>query len=207
MSVIQSYEHVEKFFRGKALLVDGESHGNIVKDVSPHDHLYQVGGPVKDTDRTLQVYYSTVILFLHPLHIRKRIIDTNYARPKWNGHVARMIYFQGNCARHRQDAAKELASAIGIDFPLGKCSVNHKRAASILTDKSFPAISLNGHNDNWKLFENNKYCLVMENAKIEGYITEKIINAFLGGCLPIYWGTEEIFQVFNRKSFLFFKRE
>jgi hypothetical protein len=30
--------------------------------------------------------------------------------------------------------------------------------------------------------------------------------AFLGGCLPIYYGTEEVFDVFNRDAFLFYQR-
>jgi hypothetical protein len=44
----------------------------------------------------------------------------------------------------------------------------------------------------------------MENTKIYGYITEKIIFAFWAGCLPIYYGTEEIFSIFNRKAFIYY---
>ena len=29
-----------------------------------------------------------------------------------------------------------------------------------------------------------RFCFVLENRRHEGYITEKIINAFLGGCIP-----------------------
>jgi hypothetical protein len=49
-----------------------------------------------------------------------------------------------------------------------------------------------------------KYCVAMENTKLDGYITEKIILAFRAGCLPIYYGTEEIFLIFNRKAFIYF---
>lgn len=45
----------------------------------------------------------------------------------------------------------------------------------------------------------------MENKKFPGYISEKIILAFLGGCIPIYYGdAERTFDIFNNKSFLFY---
>ena len=44
----------------------------------------------------------------------------------------------------------------------------------------------------------------MENTQAKGYITEKLIFGYLGGCLPIYYGTEEVFEIFNPKSFIFF---
>lgn len=48
-------------------------------------------------------------------------------------------------------------------------------------------------------FHKYRFALVMENAKTKGYLTEKIANAFLAGSIPIYYGTEEVFDVFNRK--------
>jgi hypothetical protein len=39
---------------------------------------------------------------------------------------------------------------------------------------------------------------------IRRYITEKILNAFLAGCLPIYFGTDEVFNVFNENAFVFY---
>lgn len=39
---------------------------------------------------------------------------------------------------------------------------------------------------------------------MDGYITEKIINAFLSGCIPIYYGTAEIFDIFNEKAFIYY---
>jgi hypothetical protein len=43
----------------------------------------------------------------------------------------------------------------------------------------------------------------MENADINGYITEKIMNAFLAGAIPIYWGTKYIKEIFNEKAFIY----
>ena len=44
----------------------------------------------------------------------------------------------------------------------------------------------------------------MENTNHEGYITEKILNAYLGGCLPIYYGTKEVFELFHPESFVYY---
>lgn len=47
-----------------------------------------------------------------------------------------------------------------------------------------------------------KFCLVGENASHFGYTTEKIIEAYASGCVPIYWGDPNITSVFNSKSFI-----
>ena len=39
-------------------------------------------------------------------------------------------------------------------------------------------------NNNWKLYNKFRFCFVMENKYLEGYITEKIMMAFAGGCIP-----------------------
>ena len=45
---------------------------------------------------------------------------------------------------------------------------------------------------------------MLENRRRDGYVTEKILNAFLAGCIPIYYGTTEIFDIFNEKAFIYY---
>jgi hypothetical protein len=40
---------------------------------------------------------------------------------------------------------------------------------------------------NFRPFQKYKYCLVMENSAVSGYIIEVLVDAFIGGCLPIYY--------------------
>lgn len=47
-----------------------------------------------------------------------------------------------------------------------------------------------------------KFVIAVENAKVEGYITEKIINAFYSGAIPIYWGCDTITNYFNKNAFI-----
>jgi hypothetical protein len=43
----------------------------------------------------------------------------------------------------------------------------------------------------------------MENKIVKGYITEKIVNAFRSGSIPIYWGDPQIAKdIFNEKAFI-----
>jgi hypothetical protein len=47
-----------------------------------------------------------------------------------------------------------------------------------------------------------KFCIAFENSQYPGYCTEKILHAFLAGCIPIYWGDPKVGNDFNDKSFL-----
>ena len=47
-----------------------------------------------------------------------------------------------------------------------------------------------------------KFIITMENTKQETYITEKIVNGFLANVIPIYWGSNNIYDYFNENSFI-----
>ena len=51
-------------------------------------------------------------------------------------------------------------------------------------------------------YKNTKFVITMENTKIEHYITEKLINGFRAGIVPIYWGSPHISKHFNTKRFI-----
>jgi len=47
-----------------------------------------------------------------------------------------------------------------------------------------------------------KFVICLENTKQETYITEKIINGFLSKSIPIYWGSNVIYEYFNPERFI-----
>ena len=52
-------------------------------------------------------------------------------------------------------------------------------------------------------FETNyKFTMCFENTSAPGYTTEKLIEAFAGRTVPIYWGNLDIASEFNPKSFI-----
>ena len=58
------------------------------------------------------------------------------------------------------------------------------------------------------LYHNNyKFSLAMENTKADGYITEKVIDAFVAGNIPIYYGNYMIEEYINPKAFILIKGE
>lgn len=56
--------------------------------------------------------------------------------------------------------------------------------------------------DKLKFQQNFKFCIACENTNYAGYTTEKILQAFSAGCIPIYWGDPKVKEVFNEKSFI-----
>lgn len=47
-----------------------------------------------------------------------------------------------------------------------------------------------------------KFVIAYENSSYPGYTTEKLTDAFIAGCLPIYWGNPLVHKEFNPKSFI-----
>lgn len=48
-----------------------------------------------------------------------------------------------------------------------------------------------------------KYSVVMENEKDEWYFTEKVLNAFANKCIPIYYGSPKILDIFNKDGIIY----
>lgn len=53
-----------------------------------------------------------------------------------------------------------------------------------------------------KLLKPYQFCICFENTHSKYYVTEKIWEAILGGCLPIYMGSSWIYEVFPENSFI-----
>ncbi len=52
-----------------------------------------------------------------------------------------------------------------------------------------------------------KFAIFFENSADEGYITEKLMKCFVAGVVGLYWGHKSIFQLVNKKSFIFVDME
>ena len=130
---------------------------------------------------------------------------------------------------HDKDLLKQIPN--GRWVPLGTCwidpndwSINHKKPRLISTVISWKKY-MTGHRLRHQVFNNinqidfygnhvkpikdkiealrdYKYHLCIENSKIPGYFTEKLIDCFATGCVPIYWGDPLIHEVFDTSGMI-----
>ena len=56
--------------------------------------------------------------------------------------------------------------------------------------------------DKFEWQTNYKFTIAFENSSTNGYVTEKIFQAFSAGTIPIYWGNPRIAEDFNEKAFI-----
>ena len=52
-----------------------------------------------------------------------------------------------------------------------------------------------------------KFSIAMENSEGDGYISEKIIQSFLSGTIPIYYGSYMIDEIINPNSYILIRNE
>ena len=114
-----------------------------------------------------------------------------------------LIYAHSNCIGVRQQAFRQIASS---NLPTvhygGKCDggVKYNTTKAV----KYPnKVKLSNWEDNVQIYQKFRFCLTMEHNNNRGYITEKILVAFWAGCIPIYWGSTEIFDIFNKNAFIF----
>lgn len=56
--------------------------------------------------------------------------------------------------------------------------------------------------DKLKFDSGHKFSISFENVSHPGYMTEKIMQSFGAGCVPIYWGDPLVGDTFNEKAFV-----
>ena len=100
-----------------------------------------------------------------------------------------MKYVYTNCVKHRETVYDMISSQIQPVDALGACKTTHGKRQGRWWDKNN---------------KDYKFIIAMENKNSPHYVTEKILMAFLDGAIPIYWGTENVFKMFNKNSFVYF---
>jgi len=95
-----------------------------------------------------------------------------------------------NCsALFRLNFIKKLNKYKKVDIE-GKCRYNYNKI--IIKNKI-------------EFLKNYKFSIAMENSKGDGYISEKIVDSFLAGTIPIYYGDYLIDEFINPKTYILIK--
>lgn len=61
--------------------------------------------------------------------------------------------------------------------------------------------------DKIEFLSSYKFSIAMENSQGDGYISEKLVDSFLAGNIPIYYGDYMFDEYINPKSFILIKGE
>ncbi|CAE7615288.1 fucT [Symbiodinium natans] len=117
-----------------------------------------------------------------------------------------LAYMAYACVDHRErmfDLLVQAAARRGLPAPaaLSRCTgytSAHRRARNDSRDLAASFLD-----EAVELLRPYTFALVFENKLVPGYVTEKIVNAFLAGCIPIYWGSRAVLDVFNPSSFIY----
>ena len=59
--------------------------------------------------------------------------------------------------------------------------------------------------DKMEFFKDYKFSIAMENTEGDGYVTEKIIDSFISGTIPIYYGSYLVEEYINPKTYIYVK--
>ncbi len=101
--------------------------------------------------------------------------------------------------QHRVDIFNKFNNRIQVDS-LGKSCKNTsiQDTRSIYNDKeTYNDIAV-------EIYSKYKFVLAIENTIKSSYFTEKIINPILANSIPIYYGTEDAFQIINKERVIYF---
>ena len=143
-----------------------------------------------------QVPYDAVISHCDKLNMKNNLIQIHPCVPAWIEDSDQAIYEKTKnvsmiasskvmCPGHqfRQDIANQLSSSVDL--------YGHGRQNS-----------LNEKKDGLKDY---RFSVAMENSCVDTYFTEKILDCFLTGTIPIYWGTKKVYNIFEPAGIIFLK--
>jgi Glycosyltransferase family 10 (fucosyltransferase) C-term len=202
-------------FPGPILTVNGESSpdkcdlGPSRDNVYPLDRIgtgtgdpFVVDSSAQQRTRRVATYFAALDVASMPRELRQIVFDPIQRAQHANTGERFLIYAASNCRSYREQAFRAL-SAIGDVYYGGLCSgwIVPPYQTVGLPDRDAVRSSWQ---DNVRHFHRYRFALVMENDDADGYVTEKIINAFLAGTIPVYYGTRDIFELFNPRAFVFY---
>lgn len=200
---IDVFRWLWQWFQGKSIFVYPESprpprpipRSNFI-ELGPHEAVSE------DHNHVLLTFLQAT--FWEGYNSTERLLITNHSHKQRNTGEHFLIYANSNCVKYREEAYR-VFSRLGREvFHAGKCWGDHWTKQKPNSTYLESDIFLDSHQENRHLFRTFRFCLVLEHDKTTGYMTEKILNAFTAGCIPIYYGTEEIYDIFNRNAFVFY---
>mmetsp|Transcript_69689 Transcript_69689/g.167279 ORF Transcript_69689/g.167279 Transcript_69689/m.167279 type:complete len:834 (-) Transcript_69689:53-2554(-) len=207
-------------FGGVLVYVDGETRPG--ESLASHDRLLSeyplslVVGPVSAGNATsasshIMVPYASTSFASRSRHTPLDLLLTSRSPPDLSGKPHLAAYMAYNCVQHREqfftllrDAADK--RAMGEVHALSTCGrPNTTEEEANITREAIKKerYSTSYFDDAVEKYLAYKFAIVFENRMSENYVTEKIVNAFLAGAIPIYWGSPLVLEIFNPAAFVY----
>ncbi|KAL3672729.1 hypothetical protein V7S43_002022 [Phytophthora oleae] len=109
-------------------------------------------------------------------------------------------YLYARCDRPQREYMFDVLNAMEPVDALGICA-----GSSRLPDLSYAAsrFAMSYNDDAVNTFRSYNFVIAFENSGVPGYVTEKLVNPFLAGSIPIYLGNSTtVSELFNPESFI-----
>lgn len=201
-------------FPGQIITVNGESTKEKCRIGPPSDRLHPLdffgisSGDSEFDSRINSIANDTTKTFVPGLDVgvrpkrwRQIIYDPAQRAKHVNTGERFLIYAASNCVSYRDEAFVKL-SGLGTVYYGGGCSGGSGGGGpNIQRDDE---AQQGGWTTNPTHFHMYRFTLAMENDVVENYVTEKIVNAFTAGSIPIYYGPSSVWDIFNPKAFVFY---
>jgi hypothetical protein len=91
---------------------------------------------------------------------------------------------------------------LGWDQPIAGFGPDYRRAVR----KAYAGVIPPDVRSKRQVMSGFRYAICFENCSFPGYVTEKIVDCFLAGCIPVYWGAPDITDFVPRETFIDFRR-
>ncbi|KAL4118670.1 hypothetical protein PRIC2_010995 [Phytophthora ramorum] len=108
-------------------------------------------------------------------------------------------YLYARCDRPQREYMFDLLNALEPVDALGVCAGSSRRPDPL---RSTSRYSTWYNDDAVTTFQRYKFVIAFENGAVPGYVTEKLVNPFLAGSIPIYLGSPSVSELFNPDSFI-----
>lgn len=183
---------------GSNVYVNGERKIAVMTELHENDVYLGPTGELSSMRNALWVPVPAVRSVLSAENT-ERAFEKTQSRKRRNEFMA---YIQSNCVSYRENAFNLFA--MEARRRNSKSPHAYGRCCGSFRELKIGKKTGYNHNTNRNIFKRYKFALVMENANYPGYVTEKIVNGFLGGAIPVYYGTTDIFKIFNKNAFVYY---
>ncbi len=184
--VIQCEFNDFRFHNGKKILINMEPW--TLKNFENYDII--ISTHLEHTNLNKVIYYPFAFFYINSFKRIDYILNRNLYFDFNNKKKFCLFVASNEKAWQRIDFFKRLSKYKNVDSR-GKVLPNF----DIISSKYWTDDFLN-------IIREYKFIICFENSDIKGYGTEKIINAYLGDTIPIYWGNKNFYEFLNKKSMI-----